>query len=182
MKVYTKKGDKGNTSLIGGKRVPKSHMRIEAYGTLDELNSFIGLLRDSLSNSEQRDALYKIQNTLFVIGSNLASTPEAKMEIPNLEDVEIKELENWIDEMEEVLPPLKNFILPGGDSAISSAHICRSVCRRAERACVSLNLHETIDEHIVPYLNRLSDYFFVLSRKIAYDLKVEEVLWKGIRD
>lgn len=181
MKVYTKKGDKGLTSLIGGARVPKSHVRIEAYGTIDELNSFVGLTRDYTKDPYQRDLLYKVQNTLFVIGSNLASTEDAKMEIPNLEELEIMELEKAIDLMEEELEPLKNFILPGGHAAVSHAHVARCVCRRAERLAVQLSTHVDVDPSIIPYLNRLSDYLFVLSRFLAKENRVEEVIWKGVR-
>lgn len=181
MKVYTKTGDKGQTSLIGGQRVAKNHARIDAYGTIDELNSFIGLVRDYTNDTDQSELLYKIQNTLFVIGSNLASIPEAKMEIPNLEDREIGELESNIDKMEAVLEPLKNFILPGGHPAVSHAHVARCVCRRAERLCVALSEIVAIDKSIIPYLNRLSDYLFVLGRFLAKENKAEEVIWKGIR-
>lgn len=181
MKVYTKTGDKGQTSLIGGVRVAKNHSRIEAYGTLDELNSFIGLVRDYTKDVSQNTLLYKVQNTLFVIGSNLASVPEAKMEIPNLQDQEITELEEAIDQMEEQLEPLKNFILPGGHPAVSHAHVARCVCRRAERLCVAVNDHEEIDHSIIPYLNRLSDYLFVLGRFLAKENEAQEVIWKGIR-
>lgn len=181
MKVYTRKGDKGQTSLIGGKRVAKNHLRIEAYGTIDELNSFVGLLRDVSGDENSRAMLYKIQNTLFVIGSHLAAPSSAKMEIPNLEEKEIIELEKSIDLMELDLKPLSNFVLPGGHIAVSQAHIARCVCRRAERHCVGLSEHVTIDSSIIPYLNRLSDYFFVLSRFLAYIHKADEVIWKGIR-
>lgn len=181
MKVYTKKGDKGETSLIGGKRVSKNHSRIEAYGTLDELNSFVGLVRDYTKNTDARELLYKIQNILFVIGSNLAAHPDAKMEIPNLEEKEILELEAAIDEMEGQLPALTNFILPGGHPAVSHAHVARCVCRRAERLCVSLSAEVEIAASIIPYLNRLSDYFFVLARFLALENKAEEIIWKGIR-
>lgn len=181
MKVYTKKGDKGETSLIGGKRVSKAHARIEAYGTIDELNSFVGLVRDYCSDQAQNELLYKIQNTLFVVGSNLASTPDSKMEIPDLKLKEIEELESAIDTMELELPALKNFVLPGGHPAVSHAHVARCVCRRAERLCVLLTDEESIDDSIIPYLNRLSDYFFVLSRKLAYDNDAEEVIWQPIR-
>lgn len=181
MKVYTKKGDKGLTSLIGGNRVSKSHSRIDAYGTIDELNSFVGLVRDYTQEERQKNLLYKIQNTLFVIGSNLASTPEAKMEIPNLEEVEILELEQAIDLMDAQLPALKNFVLPGGHESVSHAHVARCVCRRAERLSVALSAQEEIDHSIIPYLNRLSDYLFVLSRFLAKENAVDEVIWKGIR-
>ncbi|MCB0736139.1 MAG: cob(I)yrinic acid a,c-diamide adenosyltransferase [Bacteroidetes bacterium] len=181
MKVYTKTGDKGETSLIGGVRVAKNDLRIDAYGTIDELNSFVGLVRDVCPDEEQKQVLYNVQNTLFVIGSNLASAPESKMQIPDLQENEIEELERSIDKMEMVLEPLKNFVLPGGHQAVSHAHVARCVCRRAERNCVALQQQADIDHSIIPYLNRLSDYLFVLSRKMAKDLGAEEVLWKPLR-
>ena len=181
MKVYTKTGDKGETSLIGGVRGSKSHARLDAYGTIDELNSFVGLVRDYCLDDAQRELLYKIQNTLFVVGSNLAAAPTSKMTIPNLEEHEVAELESAIDTMEAQLPELKNFILPGGHPASSHAHVARCVCRRAERFCVALAHDEEIRASIIPYLNRLSDYFFVLARKLAHDHQAEEVIWKPIR-
>lgn len=181
MKVYTKTGDKGETSLIGGNRVPKNHLRIDAYGTVDELNAFVGLLRDHTGPQASRDLLYQIQNNLFVIGSNLASAPGARMALPLLEQVEIEALELAIDEMETQLEPLKNFILPGGHPAISHAHLARCVCRRAERICVALNDVSIIEPIIISYLNRLSDYFFVLARFLAKELDVQETIWQGRR-
>ena len=182
MKLYTKKGDKGETSLIGGQRVLKDHLRIEAYGTIDELNSHIGLVHDIMPDDTHKPLLNTVQNTLFVIGSNLAATPESKMEIPNLEEREVLDLEKAIDDMESELPALTNFILPGGHSAVSSVHIARCVCRRAERECVRLSQHVEIDDSIIPYLNRLSDYLFVLARDTARRLNVTEITWKGIRN
>ena len=138
-------------------------------------------MRDSCKNEVQHTLLYKIQNTLFVIGSNLAASTEAKMEIPNLEEKEVIELEQAIDKMEEHLPELKNFVLPGGHPAVSHTHIARSICRRAERKCVTLDHNEHIAPSIIPYLNRLSDYFFVLGRQMTQEYGAEEVIWKGIR-
>jgi cob(I)alamin adenosyltransferase len=177
-KVYTRTGDKGQTSLIGGTRVLKSDIRIEAYGTVDELNSFIGLLRDHIVQHEQHGTLIKIQNELFVIGSLLAEDKEKnKMKLPELKNDAIVFLEKEIDRMDETLPPMKHFVLPGGHMAVSVAHVCRTVCRRAERRVIELSLNQSGLEYIIQYLNRLSDYLFVLSRKLAHDLKAEEVPW-----
>ncbi len=176
-KIYTKTGDKGETSLFGGKRLPKSHIRIEAYGTVDELNSWIGLLRDVSDSEEVKDLLKEIQDRLFTLGSNLASDPAKEMITPDIFEGDIERLEKAIDAMNESLPPLKNFILPGGHTSVSFCHIARCVCRRAERQVVNLALHEPVEELIIRYLNRLSDYLFVLSRKLAKDLNAEEVVW-----
>lgn len=181
MKVYTKTGDKGLTSLIGGVKVAKHDLRIEAYGTIDELNSFVGLVRDVSKSEDERGLLYQVQNVLFVIGSHLASAPESRMEIPDLNEKEIIELEQAIDKMELSLSPLKNFVLPGGHVSVSYCHLARCVCRRAERKTVALAGEAEINASVLPYLNRLSDYFFVLSRKMALDLGAEEIIWKGIR-
>jgi len=177
-KIYTKTGDKGETALLGGTRVPKHHIRIEAYGTVDELNSWIGQIRDSVQ-TEFEEELYKIQNYLFTIGSHLATTPskEVKMSLPDLEDGQIKFLEERIDIMEETLPALTNFVLPGGDASASKIHIARCVCRRAERISVALSSEEDIDQRIVQYLNRLSDYLFVLSRYVLQKNNGTEVIW-----
>jgi len=177
-KIYTKTGDKGETALLGGTRVPKHHIRIEAYGTVDELNSWIGQIRDSVQ-TEFEEELYKIQNYLFTIGSHLATTPskEVKMSLPDLEDGQIKFLEERIDIMEETLPALTNFVLPGGDASASKIHIARCVCRRAERISVALSSEEDIDQSIVQYLNRLSDYLFVLSRYVLQKNNGTEVIW-----
>jgi cob(I)alamin adenosyltransferase len=177
-KIYTKTGDKGETALLGGTRVPKHHIRIEAYGTVDELNSWIGQIRDSVQPEFEKE-LYEIQNYLFTVGSHLATTPakELKMSLPDLETEQITFLEERIDFMEETLPALTNFVLPGGDVSASKIHIARCVCRRAERISVALSSSEEIDQSIVQYLNRLSDYLFVLSR---YVLKLNggtEVIW-----
>jgi cob(I)alamin adenosyltransferase len=178
MKIYTKTGDKGQTSLIGGTRVPKHHLRIETYGTVDELNSYIGLVSDSFPHTHTNNLLKEIQDRLFTIGSSLASDPEkSKMKIPDLKDEDIELLENEIDTMNEVLPALKSFILPGGNIAASHCHVARCICRRTERIAVQLAENEWVDEKIIIYLNRLSDYLFTLARFIAYELKSEEILW-----
>jgi cob(I)alamin adenosyltransferase len=176
-KIYTKTGDKGETSLFGGARLPKSHLRIESYGTVDELNSYIGLLRDSLQDEATRAILKKIQDRLFDVGANLAVDPSKKMQVPEIIEEDIQLFENEIDKMEELLAPLKNFILPGGHVTVSYCHLARTICRRAERNVVALSLSDVVDEILVRYLNRLSDYLFVLARKIALDLGVEEVAW-----
>ncbi len=181
MKIYTKTGDKGTTSLIGGTKVPKSHLRIEAYGTVDELNSCIGLCRDLLKNKKSRKLLLEIQDRLFTIGSSLACDPEreTKMKIPDLQEADVELLENEIDKMNEALPPMKSFILPGGHKTVSSLHIARCICRRAERCCVRIEPegHES-DPIIIKYLNRLSDFLFVLARFTGYKLKAKEIPWK----
>ena len=180
MKIYTKTGDKGKTSLLTGKRVPKYHPRIEAYGTVDELNSFIGLLRAYDFNDGDKEALIEIQNLLFNIGSNLAMD-EKKPEyaLPEISEKDIELLEKEMDRMDTILPKLKEFILPGGDKAVALCHVCRSVCRRTERLCIELSENEDIDNLIIIYLNRLSDYFFVLGRKIAFDKKIEVPTWNS---
>lgn len=178
MKIYTKTGDKGYTSLIGGTRVPKHHLRIECYGTVDELNSHIGLIRDQEISGHDKQVLKEIQDRLFTIGSSLASDPEkSKMIIPDLHENDIELLEKEIDAMNEKLPELRNFILPGGNNAISFCHIARCVCRRAERLSVHLSEESKVNEKVNIYLNRLSDYLFVLARKIGNDLKIPENQW-----
>lgn len=178
-KIYTKTGDKGQTSLIGGTRLPKHHIRIEAYGTVDELNSFIGLVRDSVSEKELFGLLIEIQDRLFTIGSLLAADPEKnKMQLPQLSENDVTLLETAIDKMNEVLPEMKSFVLPGGHPTVSYCHIARCVCRRAERATLKLSENEKVDELVYKYLNRLSDYLFVLSRKLTFDLKANEIPWK----
>ena len=181
-KIYTKTGDLGKTSLIGGTRVPKSHLRIESYGTVDELNSFIGFLFDQLTDETSKKILREIQDRLFTIGSSLACDPEKepKMKLPDLKEEDIQLLEASIDEMNNALKPMKSFILPGGSMAVSSAHIARCVCRRAERICVNMLEHEMfVDPLVVKYLNRLSDHLFVLARYIAHLTGVSEVEWKS---
>lgn len=178
MKIYTKKGDKGQTSLIGGTRVSKHHLRIESYGTIDELNSYIGLIRSQEIDEAQKVVLKEIQDRLFTIGSSLASDPEhSKMKIPDLYESDVTLLEEEMDKMNEILPPLKHFILPGGELAVASCHLARCVCRRAERITVHLSEESFVDEKVLIYLNRLSDYLFVLGRKISYDDKIEENIW-----
>jgi len=176
-KIYTKTGDKGDTSLFGGKRLPKSHIRIEAYGTVDELNSYVGLVRDVVGSEEIRLVLKEIQDRLFTIGANLATDPDKKMPIPDVLETDVELLEKEIDRMNENLPPLKNFILPGGHQHVSFCHLARCVCRRAERLVVALNMEDKVEPILIHYLNRLSDYLFVLCRQIAHDLGVEEIPW-----
>ena len=179
MKIYTKTGDTGETALFGGKRVKKYHPRIEAYGTVDELNSFIGLIRDQINEEHLRQVLLKVQERLFTVGAALAADPEkSNLKKPDLRVEDIQLLETEIDEMEKGLPELKNFILPGGHPAISACHIARCVCRRAERLAVQLSEQEFVADLIIIYLNRLSDYLFVCARKVGNDLGVEEIPWK----
>ncbi len=178
MKIYTKTGDEGLTSLIGGTRVPKYDLRIESYGTVDELNSYIGLIRDHDIDADQKDTLKEIQDRLFTIGAALASDPEkSKMKIPDLHLSDITFLESQIDEMNLVLPELKHFILPGGSPVVSICHVSRCVCRRAERIIVHLKEESFVDEKVIIYLNRLSDYLFVLARKLCHDSKIPENQW-----
>lgn len=178
MKIYTKTGDKGYTSLIGGTRVPKHHLRIESYGTVDELNSYIGLIRDQQISLKDKDVLKQIQDRLFTIGSSLAADPEkSKMVIPDLHMEDVELLEKEMDRMNEQLPELRHFILPGGSNAISYCHIARCVCRRAERLSVHLAEESRVDEKVNIYLNRLSDYLFTLARMIGHDDKVPENQW-----
>lgn len=181
IKIYTKTGDKGTTSLIGGTKVPKSHLRIEAYGTIDELNSYLGLCRDLIQNNSVRHTLQEIQDRLFTIGSSLACDPikEPRMRIPDLKANDIVLLEKEIDQMTEALPPMKSFILPGGHPLVSQIHIARCIARRAERSCVRLELESLeVEPLILQYLNRLSDYLFMLARYQAQELGAEEVPWK----
>jgi len=181
MKIYTKTGDKGTTSLIGGTKVSKSHRRIEAYGTIDELNSFTGLCIDHLKANNIASVLVHVQDRLFTIGSALAADPQknTKLKIPDLYEADVTLLEKEIDAMNETLPAMKSFVLPGGHVAVSTLHIARCVCRRAERCCVRLNKKgEPADPLIIKYLNRLSDYFFVLARYAAHKLEAEEIPWK----
>jgi len=181
LKIYTKTGDKGKTSLIGGTKVLKSNIRIESYGTIDELNSFIGLLGDYIQDEHSKTILKEIQDRLFTIGASLACDPdkESRMKIPDLKEEDVYLLENEIDSMEAVLEPMKSFILPGGHVTISTAHIARCVCRRAERICVSLQENESaVEPLILKYINRLSDYLFVLARYAGHLLNVDEIVWK----
>ena len=179
MKIYTKTGDQGLTSLIGGTRVPKSSLRIDCYGTVDELNSYVGLLRDQEVNQTRRPLLKEIQDRLFTIGSALAADPEkSKMKLPDLHATDVTLLEEEMDRMNAGLPELRAFILPGGDPAVSFAHVARCVCRRAERLAVALHEESFVADLVIVYLNRLSDYLFVLSRQMAHELGAEEVTWK----
>jgi cob(I)alamin adenosyltransferase len=178
MKIYTKTGDKGLTSLIGGTRVPKFHLRIESYGTVDELNSYIGMIRDQDISAHDKDLLKEVQDRLFTIGSSLAADPEkSKMMIPDLNPEDIELLEKEMDTINEQLPELRHFILPGGNNAISFCHIARCVCRRAERLAVHLATESNVDAKVTVYLNRLSDYLFVLARKIGHDQRIAENKW-----
>jgi cob(I)alamin adenosyltransferase len=180
-KIYTKTGDQGNTSLIGGTKVPKNDIRIETYGTVDELNSWIGYINDILNQDELRNDLKEIQDRLFTIGSALATDAEkeVKMRLPDLLEEDILFLEKRIDRMTGFLPEMKSFILPGGHPAVSSIHIVRCVCRRAERLAVNMQRNDLfIDEKIIRYLNRLSDYLFTLARFAGKILGAKEVPWK----
>jgi len=185
MKVYTKTGDKGTTALFGGTRVPKHHIRIESYGTVDELNSYIGLIRDQAINPLYKNVLIEVQDRLFTVGAILATPPEKEVlkngekRLQNLgiTESDIEYLENEIDAMETELPPMTHFVLPGGHTTVSYCHIARCVCRRAERLATHLNDIEPTDELVLKYLNRLSDYLFVLARKLSHDLNANEVQW-----
>lgn len=179
MKVYTKTGDKGETSLLGGTRVKKSHIRIESYGTVDELNSYIGLIRDHEIGDAERDLLIEIQDRLFTLGSHLASDPnKTKRNIPDLFQEDITALEKAMDAMNESLPEMRSFVLPGGNKLVSFTHIARCVCRRAERLVIALNEEDPVDEICIQYLNRLSDYLFVLSRWFTMQNNAPETPWK----
>ena len=179
MKIYTKTGDKGQTSLIGGTRVSKHHIRIETYGTVDELNSHIGLIRDQQIDEHNKKILLEIQDRLFTIGSTLASDPEkSKMKIPDLKEEDIILLEQEMDKMNETLPEMRSFILPGGHTTVSFCHIARCVCRRAERLTIHLSENSFVSDIVIKYLNRLSDYLFMLSRKLSQDLHALEIPWK----
>lgn len=180
MKIYTKTGDQGDTSLLGGARVSKANPRIDAYGTVDELNAHIGLVRDQEVNKTRSNLLYQVQNNLFSIGSILAAQPGKKINyLPQITEDDIHVLEQEIDVMNEMLPEMKNFVLPGGHQGVSFCHIARCVCRRAEREVVNLANQESVPEEIIRYLNRLSDYLFVLSRMMGKELGAEEIIWKG---
>ncbi|MCB9335346.1 MAG: cob(I)yrinic acid a,c-diamide adenosyltransferase [Flavobacteriales bacterium] len=178
MKIYTKTGDKGQTSLFGGKRVPKYHIRIEAYGTVDELNSYIGLIRDQNIDKNSFDALIEIQDRLFTLGSILAVEPgNTKVKVPALLEEDVVFLEQEIDIMNEKLPEMRSFVLPGGNTTVSYCHIARCVCRRAERLVIYLSEQEEIAGITYKYLNRLSDYLFVLARKFTVDFDAKEIPW-----
>ncbi|KAA1246667.1 cob(I)yrinic acid a,c-diamide adenosyltransferase [Aquimarina sp. RZ0] len=185
MKIYTKTGDKGTTALFGGTRVPKHHIRIDSYGTVDELNSYIGLIRDQQIDELSKRVLIKIQDKLFTVGAVLATDPEKailksgqkRLNIPTISDQDIVFLENEIDRMNESLPPMTHFVLPGGHQTVSFCHIARCVCRRAERLATSLYDASPFEETTLQYLNRLSDYLFVLARKLSTDLQADEIKW-----
>lgn len=179
MKIYTKTGDSGKTSLVEGTRISKGHLRIESYGNVDELNAVLGLLADQPVNLERYAFLKSIQDLLFVIGSNLASDPAKKANrVPPVVDADIQALEEAMDQMDAQLPQLRHFVLPGGHPSVSIAHLARTVCRRAERSVVRLAEQEDVPALISIYLNRLSDYFFLLSRSMSQELGVEEVKWE----
>jgi cob(I)alamin adenosyltransferase len=179
MKIYTKTGDGGSTSLFGGSRVPKSHLRIEAYGTIDELNAWIGLLRDQPVNENRADTLTEIQDRLFTLGSLLATEPgNTKVKTPPLRQQDVVFLEQQMDSMNEQLPPMRSFVLPGGHPSVSLCHIARTVCRRAERCVIALHQTEPVEPLIIQYINRLSDYLFVLARLMGRELQATEIPWK----
>lgn len=179
MKIYTKTGDKGTTSLIGGTRLSKAHVRIDAYGTVDELNSYIGLLRDQPVNELRKELLKEIQDRLFTIGSHLASEADQKKKIlPDLHEEDLTLLEGEMDRIDALVPPLRAFILPGGHTSVSFGHVARTVCRRAERAVIHLQQTEEVEPIVVRYLNRLSDYLFMLCRAMTHELGIEEVTWQ----
>ena len=185
MKIYTKTGDKGTTSLFGGTRVPKHHIRIESYGTVDELNAHIGLIKDQEIEFHTKEILNRIQDRLFTIGSTLATEPEKatlksgkeRLRIPKISEEDILLLEKEMDLMNDELPEMTHFVLPGGHQSVSFCHIARCVCRRAERMATALYEISPFDEMVLKYLNRLSDYLFVLARKLSKDLKAEEIQW-----
>jgi cob(I)alamin adenosyltransferase len=180
MKIYTKTGDKGQTALIGGRRVSKADLRIDTYGTVDELNAWVGLVRDQPVNAGRRNLLKEIQDRLFTIGSELATDPEKtiKRALPAIKSDDVFVLEQEMDTMDAALPELQAFVLPGGHQSVSFCHLARTVCRRAERLVISLNNQSPVDELVIQYLNRLSDYLFVLSRLMAQELTAEEVIWE----
>lgn len=178
MKIYTKTGDKGTTALFGGKRVSKADLRVDAYGTIDELNSYIGLLRDQPVNLSRKEILIEIQDRLFTAGSIVATEPgNTKVKIPSLSEGDVTNLEKAIDAMETKLEPMKFFVLPGGHQSVSFGHVARTVCRRAERLVIALNDQEGVDSLVIKYLNRLSDYLFVLCRVMTKELNAEEIPW-----
>jgi cob(I)alamin adenosyltransferase len=189
-KIYTKTGDKGQTSLLGGTRVNKFDLRINAYGTVDELNSYLGLLRDliqaeniQIKSEVYRTMLIQIQDRLFTIGSHLAADPEKnKMALPPMHNSDVTDLELAIDKINELVPPMKSFVLPGGHILVSHAHVARCICRRAERIVLELSEQEKVEDLIIIYMNRLSDYIFMLSRGLAHDLNAEEIPWVPKKD
>ena len=179
MKIYTKTGDDGTTALFGGKRVSKADLRINTYGTIDELNSYIGLLRDQEVNKSKSEELIEIQDRLFTIGSILAAEPgNTRVKVPSLIESDVTFLEHKMDAMDLLLEPMRFFVLPGGHASISFGHLARTVCRRAERLVIELDAHEKVDALVLKYLNRLSDYLFVLCRMMTKELSVAETPWK----
>ncbi len=185
MKIYTKTGDRGTTALFGGTRVPKHHIRIESYGTVDELNSYLGLIRDQEINQHYKELIIHIQDRLFTVGAILATDPEKsilkngkeRLNIPKISSKDIEHLEHEMDAMNDALPPMTHFVLPGGHQTVSFCHIARCVCRRAERLVSELNDISPIEPNTLMYLNRLSDYLFVLARKLSNDLQANEIKW-----
>lgn len=185
MKIYTKTGDKGTTALFGGTRVSKNHIRIDSYGTIDELNAWIGLIRDQEMDAYTKNLLTLIQHKLFTLGAILATDPEKailkngreRLNIPKIDASDIELLENEMDVMNESLPPMTHFILPGGHTTVSYCHIARTVCRRAERMATELFEKEPFEENVMSYINRLSDFLFVLARKLSKDLNAKEIKW-----
>lgn len=182
MKIYTKTGDKGTTSLVGGQRVPKNSARLEAYGTVDELNSCIGIVRSCKLNAPLVEELVEIQRRLFDVGGNLATDPSDLHVKVCIREEDIIMLEQAIDRMDADVPPMRAFVLPGGDSqAVSFCHLARTICRRAERRILDLSAQSDVDELLLKYINRLSDYLFMLSRKIAHDEGIEEMKWEACK-
>lgn len=181
MKIYTKTGDTGQTALIGGRRVSKAELRIDAYGTVDELNAWVGLLRDQSVNATRIGLLADIQDRLFTIGAELATDPDKAIRkaLPAIIEADVVRLESSMDEMDATLPELRAFVLPGGHQSVSFCHLARTVCRRCERVVIALNAQEPVDPLVIQYLNRLSDYFFVLGRVMAQDLGADETEWKA---
>ena len=185
MKIYTKTGDKGTTALFGGTRVPKHHIRIESYGTIDELNAYLGLIRDQDMDETHKKMLIQIQDRLFTVGAILATDPKKallkngkqRLNIPKISMYDIEQLEQTIDTMEASLPPMTHFILPGGHQTVSFCHIARTVCRRAERMATHLNAIEPFQPETLVYINRLSDYLFILARKLSFELNANEIKW-----
>jgi cob(I)alamin adenosyltransferase len=179
MKIYTKTGDDGTTALFGGKRVSKADLRIDTYGTVDELNSWIGVIRDQPVNQSRIETLVSVQDRLFTLGSMLATEPgNTKVKIPTMDESDVTFLEREIDAMESNLEPMKSFVLPGGHQSVSFCHVSRTVCRKAERLTIALNQNEPVSPIVIKYLNRLSDYLFVLSRAMSSELKAAEIPWK----
>lgn len=185
MKIYTKTGDKGTTALFGGTRVPKNHIRIDSYGTIDELNAWLGLIRDQEIDTHSHEVLTIVQDKLFTVGAILATDPEKmimkngkeRLNISKIVDADLEFLEKEMDVMNEALPPMTHFILPGGHTTVSYCHIARTICRRAERIMTQLLNEEPYDVKVLSYINRLSDYLFVLARKLSFDLKANEIKW-----